>query len=560
MRAFTSSHAVLPVALLLALMARAGMAQPTAVAPSSEHPPATVVIAATRPYQEAEYKATVARLRKLLANQPASAGTESTCLTPRHMSTSMALDNLAADMRMRCGRMHIWARDTTLRRGLDAFERQDYAAAFGSFQDAWEKMGFKDAGLMLAKMHLYGLGTPKNPAAAVQWLEEVADGRDGVRDWLRLDPAASAGLTAPIEAAVMLARIHARGAGVPRDPEQALAWYGRAAASGVVLSLEADAMVPGLVPPAAVPAAAAADPVATAAGIPAASAAADPAAAAAGIPLASAAAPGAALVPPDAGSAGAAPASALAVPAAGRSTSSLEIDPAFTAVRVTGLRATPWKSYRALRAAIAAFEANQSLAPDAVFSFAVLPPAGKTLPPNFKLRVRTRDGNETPIALENGELFQLPALRDAGADADLVSNVREGVLRIGLLVHTRGVPPEKERLGDVRLRNEINRAIADVDHPNDDPACLRKRPGRNGCKARPRDTVWHRPRAPAGGATIAEGGRREALEGDRDARWPSYKMPVYSGRWGNDAIIEFDYKALARPPSLSEVAIYNAND
>lgn len=243
-----------------------------------------------------------------------------------------------------------------------------------------------------------------------------------------------------------------------------------------------------------------------------------------------------------------------------QSASSIEVDPAFLVVRITGLRAIPWKSYRAMRAAVAAFEANKSLAPDAAFSFAVLPPPGMSLPANFKLRVRTKEGEEFPIALENGELFQLPALPDPGVEADLVSNYRDGPLRIGLLVHTRSVAPEKERLGDVRLRNEINQAIADVDHPNDDPRCLRKRPGQNGCKARPRATVWHNPRAPASGAVIVEGGRREALESNRDAGSPSYKMPVYSTRWGNDAIIEFDYKGLLRAPKLSEVAIYDAND
>jgi hypothetical protein len=231
---------------------------------------------------------------------------------------------------------------------------------------------------------------------------------------------------------------------------------------------------------------------------------------------------------------------------------------AFMVVRVTGLRAVSWKSYRAMRAAVAAYEKYKFLAPDAVFSFAVLPPAGKALPANFKLRVRTKDGQEYPVTLENGELFQLPVLPDLNADADLVSNLNGGQLRIGLLVHTRSVPPEKERLGDVRLRFQINQAIADVDDPNDDPKCLWKT-RRNGCK-RPSITVWHKPRAPANGASIVEADRREVLEASDDPNSPSYKMPISGGHWGNDALIEFDYRKPLRPLNLSEVAIYDAND
>lgn len=74
------------------------------------------------------------------------------------------------------------------------------------------------------------------------------------------------------------------------------------------------------------------------------------------------------------------------------------------------------------------------------------------LAPHIKLRVLTEDGREFPISLENGELFRLPLLPDPKTNADLVSKLADGQLRIGLLVHTRSVPPEKERLGDVRLR------------------------------------------------------------------------------------------------------------
>lgn len=230
--------------------------------------------------------------------------------------------------------------------------------------------------------------------------------------------------------------------------------------------------------------------------------------------------------------------------------------PAFMVVRVTGVRAIPWKSYRAMRAAVATYEQYKSLAPDAIFSFAVLAPAGATLPPNFALRVRTRDGQEYPIALENGELFQLPVLPDPRVDADLVSNVKEGPLRIGLLVHTRGVPPEKERLGDVRLRLHINQAIAAVDDPGTDRRCSVKSRW-SGCK-RPSVTVWHQPRAATSGASIVEAHRREPLEAGGNPYSPAYRMPISGERWGHDALIEFNYRQPLRPLKLSETAVYDA--
>jgi hypothetical protein len=229
-------------------------------------------------------------------------------------------------------------------------------------------------------------------------------------------------------------------------------------------------------------------------------------------------------------------------------------------VRVTGLRAVPWKSYGAMRAAVSAYEKYKSLAPDAVFSFAVMPPAGMKLPPNFALRVRTEQGQEFPIRLEHGELFTLPQLPGLEGEAELVSNFKGGPLRIGLLVHTRTVSPEKLRLGDLRLRYEINAAIAMFDDPVEyDPHC--RETGRwNRCK-RPSKIIWHRPWAATSGAWIVEGSRRAPLQANDDPKNHMYRTPIASEQWGNDAIIEFDYKVpLLRPRELFEAAIYNAND
>ena len=189
-----------------------------------------------------------------------------------------------------------------------------------------------------------------------------------------------------------------------------------------------------------------------------------------------------------------------------------------------------------------------------MFSFAVLAPPGKTLPSNFRLRVHTRDGDEFPVTLENGELFQLPVLADPQAEADFVSNFKDGPLQIGLLVHTRTVPAEKERLGDVRLRNEISQAITDVDHPNFDARCWRKRRG-NDCGRR-QPNVWFKPRAPASAAWLIDRDQKEALKSDGNLVYPSYRMPINAGHLSDDAMIEFDYKGPLPSRKLGAVMIY----
>lgn len=229
-------------------------------------------------------------------------------------------------------------------------------------------------------------------------------------------------------------------------------------------------------------------------------------------------------------------------------------------VRMTGLRAVPWKSYGAMRAAVSAYEQHKSLAPDALFRFAVMPPSGMTLPPNFALRVRTEQGQEFPIHLEHGELFRLPQLPDIKGDADLVSNFKGGVLRIGLLVHTPTVSPEKLRLGDVRLRDKITAAIEIFDNPWDYDIKCRGSSRWNRCK-RPSKALWHRPWTATSAAWIVEGSRRVPLKMHDDKKMHMYQMPVAGGQWGNDAIIEFDYLTpLQRPRRIFEAAIYEEND
>lgn len=129
-----------------------------------------------------------------------------------------------ADWRFAAGRNRILRNDKTLALGYEAFDNKDYARALELFSTGWKKIGYDDAALMLARMHLYGLGTAKDSAQAVAWLEQV--------DHKPYDPARSDLLAPRIDASFMLARIYDRAIGVARDAEKARAWYEKAAGYG----------------------------------------------------------------------------------------------------------------------------------------------------------------------------------------------------------------------------------------------------------------------------------------------------------------------------------------
>jgi hypothetical protein len=435
---------------------------------------------------------------------------------------------------------------------------------------------------MLAHMHRNGLGTPQDAARGIRWLRAVTDERfNPMFDTLRSHPSKPGATNARIEAAMALAHMYQIGSEVGRNRDEAQRWYAKAIEFGFIPDLAAQTGQPGAFPAIAsmsAPGAPAPGTLGTAvvkAMAPGATAnsaadtAADTASDAAASDPADIASDTLSQALPELSRN---PASTEPVVRLRRPTDALQIATTSPAesqgpagdvmfvVHVTGLRAVPWKSYGAMRAAVSAHKKYQSLAPDAVFRFAVMPPEGATLPPNFALRVRTEKGQEFPIRLDHGELFTLPLLPDLDGKADLVSNFKGGALRIGLLVHTPAIPAEKLRLGDLRLRDEITAAILMFDQPWEYDAQCKGRGRWSRCKL-PSKVIWHRPWAAANGAWIVEGTRRTPLQANDDPKNRMYRMPIASKDWGNDAIIEFDYQdALRRPRKLSEAAIYDGID
>ncbi len=99
-----------------------------------------------------------------------------------------------------------------LARGNDRFAARDYAGANSAFHDA-VRLGSPEAAWMLGFLYANGLGVPKDAQEALHWYRRAAEG-------------GHAG------AMFDLAGMFAEGQGVPKNAEEAVRWYRRAAEAG----------------------------------------------------------------------------------------------------------------------------------------------------------------------------------------------------------------------------------------------------------------------------------------------------------------------------------------
>jgi TPR repeat protein len=135
-----------------------------------------------------------------------------------------------ADMRFAAGRDHILRKDKSLAQAFAAFDSQDYARAYSLFYTAYKKIGYDEAGLMLAKMNVYGWGTKQDTKEAIRWLNLVAGERFDRANGIRFNPQNPNRMNARIEAIFMLAKAYERGLfGTGKNPAQAKKWYAKAA-------------------------------------------------------------------------------------------------------------------------------------------------------------------------------------------------------------------------------------------------------------------------------------------------------------------------------------------
>lgn len=138
-----------------------------------------------------------------------------------------------SDYAFAAGRNYIARKDTTLAEAFAALDKNDYTAARALFTTAYDKVGYDVAALMLGKIYLYGMGTPRDSGRAIAWFRKVAEARyDPVRDRQPFNPAMPTAMNERSEAAMSLAKIYLVGIGTGRDLAQARAWYAKAADIG----------------------------------------------------------------------------------------------------------------------------------------------------------------------------------------------------------------------------------------------------------------------------------------------------------------------------------------
>ncbi|MDI4634770.1 sel1 repeat family protein [Pelomonas sp. V22] len=184
------------------------------------------------PSNEAERLRDTAPEGSAATNMPASslAGEE----VPDPNASSVGCSK--ADRAFAAGRNWIARKDKSLTQAFDAFEAEDFVQARQFFEAAWNKVGYEEAAMMLGRIHLLGLGTPKDAAQATTWFRQVTDGRyDPVADRMRFDPRKPDQLSVRVDAALMLAKIQMTGAGgAARNPAEARRWYAKALDFGFV--------------------------------------------------------------------------------------------------------------------------------------------------------------------------------------------------------------------------------------------------------------------------------------------------------------------------------------
>jgi len=99
-----------------------------------------------------------------------------------------------------------------LQKGIDAYEKGDYATALEEFKPLAEQ-GYADAQFGLALMYYEGTGVPQDHKEAIKWYTKAAEQGDA-------------------DAQYSLAWVFDRGIEVPQDYKEAVKWYTKAAEQG----------------------------------------------------------------------------------------------------------------------------------------------------------------------------------------------------------------------------------------------------------------------------------------------------------------------------------------
>lgn len=126
-------------------------------------------------------------------------------------------------------RNQIARKDKTLDQAFAAYDARDYALALSTFKVSYNKVGWDEAALMLGSMYQAGQGAARDPQQALAWYHKAAQARRMPAHLSRFNPQNPEYANARIESQLHLAHIYMEGVDVPRDPVRARAWYQEAA-------------------------------------------------------------------------------------------------------------------------------------------------------------------------------------------------------------------------------------------------------------------------------------------------------------------------------------------
>jgi len=216
-----------------------------------------------------------------------------------------------------------------------------------------------------------------------------------------------------------------------------------------------------------------------------------------------------------------------------------QAEPAVQSVEVSGMKNPEFKPYRQMLKGIDAFDQFRELAPAAPLKFQLVSDSTPIAFDKVTLRI-AGENTAVPLAVDTDGTFVLPRLTAAADDnAEIISNLRKGLLRWRSDIHSPNVPANARRLGDLRLECEIGWAINRQDMSFVARSSLSMMGGL--CHAKMVGLRYQAPR-PLAGVSLVSGERKLALQIDPKSKrvfWP----PLADKSWDNESLVVYEYEA-----------------
>lgn len=215
-----------------------------------------------------------------------------------------------------------------------------------------------------------------------------------------------------------------------------------------------------------------------------------------------------------------------------------QAEPAVQSVEVSGMKNPEFKPYRQMLKGIDAFDQFRELAPAAPLKFQLVSDSTPIAFDKVTLRI-AGENTAVPLAVDTDGTFVLPRLTAAADDnAEIISNLRKGLLRWRSDIHSPNVPANARRLGDLRLECEIGWAINRQDMSFVARNSLSMMGGL--CHAKMVGLRYQAPR-PLAGVSLVSGERKLALQIDPKSKrvfWP----PLADKSWDNESLVVYEYE------------------